>query len=265
MNAPNADAADAGARPEMAPTPGAGGGVVRGAAVWAAAFGVALASWLLCESGLLQIQPGNSRYNMMGTDITGPTQETRRVAIAQTAALVYGAFGGLLGLGLGLAGGVTAGRTGSVKLAAAIGAAGGFAAGALAALAVLPPYLNWAGDSLGDPLPSLAMHCGLWVPLGAVVGLALGVGRCGFRRAAVFALGGALGAVVGTAIYEILGAVAFPLSETSDPVAGTWPARLLTFLLLAPAMALGATTAGRFLVTAVKDAGRRPPENQPAG
>jgi len=202
---------------------------------------------------------------MMGTQITGPTQETRRVAITQTAALVYGAFGGLLGLGLGLTGGLTSGRTGSVKLAAVIGAAGGLAAGALAALAVLPPYLNWAGDSLGDPVPSLAMHCGLWVPLGAVAGLAFGAGYRGVRRAGSFALGGAIGTAVGTVVYDILGAAALPLSETSDPIAGTWPARLLTFLLLALSIGVGVKSAGRFFTPAASDTAGQPAAPPPAG
>jgi hypothetical protein len=44
-------------------------------------------------------------------------------------------------------------------------------------------------------------------------------------------LGGLLGAVAGTFLYEIIGALALPATKTIEPVAATWGIRLLAQVL----------------------------------
>jgi hypothetical protein len=83
------------------------------------------------------------------------------------------------------------------------------------------------------------MHLGLWVLLGAAAGLAFGIGRTEPRRWGITLVGGAIGAAMGTLLYEVLGAFLFPLAETSKPISEAWQTRLMAFLLVALATAAG--------------------------
>ena len=206
------------------------------------AIAMALLAWIGGELGYFTAKPGMSTYKMMGATITGETSETRFLAEVRTSALTYGAFGALLGLGLGLTGGFSTGRLKSTAVAAILGLLIGGASGVIASSLVLPAYNRWSIDVRGEPLPSLAMHCGLWLPLAAAAGLAYGLGRGGWRYAGA-TLGGMAGGLLGTVIYEVLGALALPLDGTSDPVSATWLARLITFLCLALGCSVGAILA----------------------
>jgi hypothetical protein len=44
---------------------------------------------------------------------------------------------------------------------------------------------------------------------------------------------GLVGACLGAALYEVIGAMIDPLAETSDPISGTWPTRLIARVLVA--------------------------------
>ncbi len=223
-----------------------------------AAVSAALMAWVIGESGVLAVQPSVGQYTVMGQKIQGPTPETRRAADIRTAALVYGVFGLFLGSAIGLAGRHSVSGPLTAVAAAAIGAVFGAVAGALPSLTALPVYFGWIGDSLGDLLPSLAMHSLIWTPLGAAAGLSFALARRDPRGIARAVLGGAAGALLGTAVYELLGAVALSLSGTVNPIAKDWPARLLTFLLLAIPAASGVLLAGQPLRrhTPAVDAGR---------
>jgi hypothetical protein len=203
-------------------------------------------AWLVGESQVLNVTPAKVHYNMMGRDVIGETQETLQAAANKTASRVYGVYGALLGLALGVAGGLAAGRPGSAGVGAGVGLIAGAAAGTVAPLVVLPLYGRLAGDSVGELVAALLMHCGLWAPIGAAAGLALGVGLGERSRCLRAALGGALGVVVGVGVFELLGALAFPLAKTCDPIAALALPRLLMFLLTAlPAAACAVVVAGR--------------------
>ena len=217
----------------------------------------AIGAWLVGESKALEATAAKVKYSMMGTPVIGETQETRHAAANLTASRVYGVYGALLGMALGVAGGVAAGRAGSTVAGGGIGLIAGGAAGAAAPFLVVPLYLRLSGDSKGELVPALLMHCGLWTLIGAAAGLALAVGvggRARFARThlggtlsasvdvhisptaarlARAALGGALGMVIGIVIYEVLGGILFPLAGTSEPIAVAALPRLLMFLLTA--------------------------------
>jgi hypothetical protein len=229
--------------------------------VWAGAMlGAVLAAvgtWLVGESGTLDVPPAKGQYRTMSGMVTGVTPETRQVAANKTAARVYGVYGAALGLALGVAGGLAAGQRGGAGTGAGVGAIAGAAVGAVAPLAVVPSYNRLAGEWAGSLGPALVMHSGLWAPIGATAGLALGLGLGGRARAARAALGGALGAVVGAGVYELLGAVAFPLAETTSARAATALPRLLALLLTAlPAAACAVVAAGAAKETRAADRDR---------
>ena len=89
------------------------------------------------------------------------------------------------------------------------------------------------------------MHCGLLTLIGAAAGLALVIGLGETRRLAHAALGGAIGAVVGAVVYDLIGAFALPFANTADPLATTAVARLLELVVPAIAIAVGAVPRSR--------------------
>jgi hypothetical protein len=211
-------------------------------AMWSLSLAVAAAilTWILGEAGLLTVKAAKMSYNMMGTPAFGETGETRAVAEVRTTSLTYGALGGLLGLALGLSGSVSAGRLGTNRMAPIVGLIAGIGAGSLGSLLFLPLYNRWIVDNLDEWLRSLILHCGLWGPLSATAGLAFGLGAGGWKRASR-TLGISLACVIlFVAGYELIGAFALPLSETSDAVPGTWHARLFAFVGVACFTVVGA-------------------------
>src|SRR5262249_8180869 len=91
-----------------------------------------------------------------------------------------------------------------------------------------------------DLIRSMLMHLGLWGPLGAAAGLGFGVARTEPRRWVIVFVGGAVGAAIGTLLYDVLGAALFPLAETGSPVSEAWFTRLMALLLVG--LAIAATT-----------------------
>ena len=88
----------------------------------------------------------------------------------------------------------------------------------------------------------LLIHLGLWSATGLVAGLAFGIGSQGFKPARLFeaALAGLVGAMVGTFVYEMVGAFLFPFDHTADPFSTTPGTRLLARVCIAGFVGLGA-------------------------
>jgi hypothetical protein len=86
---------------------------------------------------------------------------------------------------------------------------------------------------------SLLVHGLPWAAVGAVSGLAFGVGLGGRARATRGLLGGLLGAVAGAFLYEIIGALALPGAKIIEPVAASWGIRLLAQFLAVIPLAAG--------------------------
>src|SRR4029077_1615449 len=135
--------------------------------------------------------------------------------------------------------GALARRSGRAALAAVlIGLLGGAVLGALLPLILVGPYFRLQHlRNSDDLLVPLAMHEILWAPLGAIAGLAFGIGLGpGHRlRSLLYAL---VGACMGTALYEVIGAALDPLALTSDPVSKTLRTRLLARMLVALAVGM---------------------------
>ena len=128
--------------------------------------------------------------------------------------------------------------------------------GAGTSLALLPFYfraLDKAQEDLSRDLTlPLLVHGGIWAACGLAGGAAfaigLGAGRIRLIKAAV---GGLIGAVFGAALYELIGATAFPTDKTTYPLATIWIARLLARLLVA-------TLSGLLAAVVINTAARRP-------
>jgi hypothetical protein len=171
---------------------------------------------------------------------------TRRKAV-----VAYGLLGGLLGLYLGLAGGMSRRSTDAAVKGAVVGLVLGVAAGAGLAQVLTPVYYRMIdrlseAELLNDMVRGLVVHAGIWGPIGLAAGLALGVGVGGKDRIVSAALGGLLGALIATGIYELVGVSLFPTAGTGQPVApGSVAARLIAHMMVALLVAAGAVLGAR--------------------
>jgi hypothetical protein len=170
--------------------------------------------------------------------------EMRRRVVASTrreATLAFGILGASVGLALGLAGG-----RGRPRLAG--GAAGlflGAAVGAGVAWVVLAIYARNVNRDVDDLILPLLTHGSIWGAVGAVGGLAFGIGRGQPRQLGLMILGGLLGALGATVLYDVAVGLAFPLAKTAEPLSESWLTRLLAYLLVACGAATGVGLAGR--------------------
>lgn len=175
---------------------------------------------------------------------------------SRNGALTYGAFGGLLGLALGVAGGLARRSVGGAVRGAVVGLILGTAAGALPSFVVMPWHWRnrYEDPATLDLLRPLLVHLGLWSAAGLAAGMAFVIGSQGFKSARLFegALAGLVGAMVGTFVYEMVGAFLFPFDYTAEPFSATPVTRLLARLCIAGFVGLAAI---RSLPPSTKSAG----------
>jgi hypothetical protein len=205
----------------------------------------AVVSWLVGESTYNLFRPSlaaSENYR----DPSGLNREMPGVN-SRNGALTYGTSGGLLGLALGLAGGLVGRSPGRAVLGAVAGLILGTAAGALPSFIIMPWQWAHRNDDPAslDLLAPLLIHLGLWSAVGLAAGLAFGIGSQVSRPARLLeaALVGLVGAMVGTFVYEMVGAFLFPADHTVDPFPGTSGMRLLARLCIAGFVGLGAIRA----------------------
>lgn len=220
-------------------------------------------AWLLVESTLHHFVPAENLTKSMGMTINVPKFEDRAAAERKNASLANGILGCVLGLALGLAGGLARSSFQAALASGIVGSLLGLAVGVGASEGILPIYfrqLDKASEELShDIIFPLLIHCGIWSAIGAAGGVALGLGLGSKQRIIAAAFGGLIGGALGTVFYEILGAVAFPASRTTEPIANDWAPRLIGNLAVAM---LAATIA----VVAVRSPGsKKTPKVEPAG
>jgi hypothetical protein len=219
------------------------GGLVAGLA----AFGIGEAT-----SDLIPAEP--EQINFMGTMQWSVTKQSPRV-LSRVAAVGFGVLGACLGGSLGIAGGLARRPVSAAAPAAGglLGAVLGAALGAGTSLALVPPLLDlYFGHKDMEILTGMFSHSVIWGPLGAAAGLAFAVGL-GERRLIGRALvAGLAGALLGTVVFDFVGALAFPLAKTDALFSETWPTRLLARLIIslgtAAALALSLSPAPNDLV-----------------
>ncbi len=156
------------------------------------------------------------------------------------AAVFYGIQGALFGLMLGLVGRGLASASRFSPLAGLIGLGLGGILGAAGAFGFGTAFFAFATPISPELGASLLMHIGIAALIGVAAGLAFGIGTG--RNVPRAVVGGLIGACIGAAIYEVLGAVLFPIDKTGDPVAASSTARLLWHALCNLSAAIGAVT-----------------------
>jgi hypothetical protein len=203
-------------------------------------------SWGVGEACLTVFKPDLELVFSMGGPTYQPSRKSEIRAETHNATLGYGLLGVSLGVCLGLAGGLMRGQVRRAALGSIVGLIAGGALVVAVSLVLVPFFYR---TLLVDPLSPdltipLLVHAGAWATAGAAGGLAFGVGQGVNRRCLASAvIGGLIGGALGAAAFELLGALAFPLAETSRPLALTWTARLVGRLLVATLVAIGTATA----------------------
>jgi hypothetical protein len=169
-----------------------------------------------------------------GNQVMRPTLETKAASDARNSATAFGLLGGVLGLFLGLAGGLEHRSIGSAAKAGCVGLVLGATVGAVLPLVLVVPYHGMLARRTADDLfLSLGLHATLWGPLGAVGGLAFGIGRGHPGQTLRLIIGGLAGVIVATIAYDAIGGAVTPMAATGDAISTTWPTRLLARLLVA--------------------------------
>jgi hypothetical protein len=158
---------------------------------------------------------------------------------AKNTAIAYGLLGAALGGALGLAGGLSRRSARSGLTAALVGALSGGAIGAIMSAVLIPVFYRMIDPESGMML-GLMVHAGIWVPIGAASGLALGVGLGDRRAIALALLGGLAGAALGTMAFEVVNAIAFPNVRLDKPIPEERSSRILAVLSVAVFTSFGA-------------------------
>jgi hypothetical protein len=211
---------------------------------WALSAGLVagLVAWLAGESirGLYEIPAGSERDFSRIVEFGLERQRLLLEADLKGGAWTFGILGAALGLALGLAGGLARRNPWAALTAAPAGLILGGAVGAGMALGMVRLYyLDYNPHSNSLLLP-LLVHGGIWSTLGLVAGTSLGIGLGGRGRILQAGLGGLLGAILATLIYEVVGALAFPMAKTHHPVSEDSTSRLFADLTLTLLVAAGA-------------------------
>jgi hypothetical protein len=211
-----------------------------------ALWGWALGAGLL--AGLLTWGAGEMAWRRINSAaspkiVAFPTPEDRDRIIddmARTTAVSFIQQAAILGGVLGLAGGLARRRALAGLIAALVGAGLGAIAAGAAARGLLPIYFRNVDPQANDLTYPLLTHGGIWAAAGVAAGLAFGLGAGGRGRWVRCAFGGLLGGVFATMVYDLVGAFAFPLDKTSQPVSPTVVTRLFAQFAVAVFVAASA-------------------------
>jgi len=212
--------------------------------VWSIALAGGIAAGLVAGLGG-ELAYGAFKPQLFRTEVLGmismqPSTQSQNAAELKNAALAFFILGCATGLAMGIAGGLTV-RAPARALLVGLGAqaAGGLIA-VLASLALLPLFYRHRVPDINDLLSPILIQSGIWAPIGAVGGLAFGLGM-GCRRLILGAIYGAcIGAILAAALVQISGAIFFPDSRTTDPVASSPLVRLLFMAMVTVLIAAGA-------------------------
>jgi hypothetical protein len=156
------------------------------------------------------------------------------------AAEDYGLLGLLLGVSLGLVGGLAAGSPRSGLFGSVIGGVIGAASGAVMSWVIVPWFFRNDDPEFGGMLPLFITHAGIFTGVGAAAGLALGLGVNEREALGRALLGGILGSLVATFVFETSNSLIFPLLPTHQPVPGEQLPRFMAHLCVAICTTLAA-------------------------
>jgi hypothetical protein len=170
--------------------------------------------------------------------------EKRPAVEGKNTALAYGSLGAVLGLMLGLAGAAAARRNGVGAMVAGgtglvLGGAVGAALSFVLSTKVFYPNLS---PEMGLAVP-FATHGGIWAGVGLVGGIAFGLGLGRSRDVLRALVGGLVGAIFATLVYEVIVGLFFSLERVESPLPVKNWIRLIAVALVAFCTTVGVVLA----------------------
>jgi hypothetical protein len=208
-----------------------------------AGLAAGLLAWLLGEAAYGTFAPPPELTSTVNFSLSPILAREKSAANIKNATLTFGLLGAVLGVALGAAGGAARRSTRAGVVAGTVGLVLGGAVGAQTAWVLMPIAERNQVLVSESMFFVLMIHGGIWSAIGAAGGLAFGLGIGGRGRILRAMLGGLVGASLGTVVYDLLGAVAFPAAETGSSLSITWGTRLLAHLCVTVAAALGVALA----------------------
>ena len=153
-------------------------------------------------------------------------------AETRTAVIGMGCLGGILGLMLGVGGGLSRRSNPRAALGGGIGLFLGAAVGAAVPWVLVPVFYSSLKQSPNLAFP-LIIHICMYSAVGSVAGLALGISLRGWAGAMNGLVAGAMGAGMGSMVFNLVHTIAFPLEWDFSPMPGLCGSRLLAHLCVA--------------------------------
>jgi hypothetical protein len=199
--------------------------------IWGWALAAAVVAGVVSGLGGERV---HKRYDVPGEATTGQTQPQEvfdRIARAQVARhakegqVLFGLVGAAAGLSLGLAGGLARRNLPAALGAGVVGLVLAGAAGAAAGQLTAPFAYRDVELLANSATRSLLIRGAIYAAVGLASGLAFGIGLGGRGAILNAAVGGLLGALAATVVYEVAGSLMFPVARTYQPIATTAGAR----------------------------------------
>jgi len=219
------------------------------ARMWVLALGAGivagLVAWKGGESFVDRFEPETHMVSAAGSMMRQPIPASVIATDVKNSAIAFSIFGGVLGLCLGLAGGLSRAKVGAAIVAGIIGLALGACAGLGMSYAMVPIFHREIDLMMKSLTAPMLYHGAIWGTIGAACGLAFGIGAGGLGRALRCLVGGLLGGILGAVVFDMVGAVVFALDRTFQPISTSEYSRLLARVAVSLCIAVGAVLAAQ--------------------
>lgn len=178
------------------------------------------------EHAQVAIENGRDRLEVRG--LLGLQNEAEK----KSAVVGMGFLGSILGSMLGVGGGLARRSNPRAALGGGIGLFLGAAVGAAVPWVLVPVFYRSISQPPNLTLP-LMVHTCMYSAIGSIAGLALGIGLRGWAGAAKGLVAGAMGAGLGSLVFNIVHTIVFPLEWDFSPMPGNTTSRMIAHLCVA--------------------------------
>jgi hypothetical protein len=209
----------------------------------AAALVAAFLAWAIGEQTHELYRP-SAKAQQSAREFTALNRETR-IADQKNTAIVYGAFGAVLGLFSGAAGGALRRSIPGGASSALAGLLLGGIGGALAGYAIFPIFARFYSDETQSLLLSFLARGAICAVIGIAAGAAFGWGWRGPVGMSRSLFGGLAGSVCGAIAFEAVNAVLFSADRNDAIIPSSMQARLLACVFVSVGAAIGTVLLAR--------------------